>query len=243
MGKIKLLEYNKQQILGLEPSEIKQFLLVDEIIHIFKATGSYWEYNYRALQNGRLGLHAETKGGEHTDKFFYSEILSSHKNILEIFADQLALSFNQLGTFRPDWVAGIPNGASKIGKLVADKLETKNIELVKDDSGQIKFPIGQIMVANERGLLVDDFFTKGTAAVEAVAACGDAPLLRIVMYIISRGWRESISTARGEFSVKSLGRQRVTVWPSGKCPLCAKGVGVIKPKTPENWQKLITSQA
>ena len=121
---LKIIGMPKDALLGLCPDSLKrpgsiQLLTEEEVVYIAETLGAFWKYDYEAAKCGKVGLHAELKSLLHSDGFFISRILLEQPNIRTIMADQQVMRFNQLGIPRPDWVAGIPDGATELGKDLA----------------------------------------------------------------------------------------------------------------------------
>jgi len=242
---LKIVGMSREGLLNLVPDNINRLLTEEEIVYIAKTLNSYWEYDYEAAKQGRVGRHAELKSLRHSDGFFVSKILLEPQNIRTIIANQLVLRFNQLKVSKPDWVAGIPEGATKLGQDVANLMGVKNAEMKKED-GRI------IMVTsiapNKPLLLVEDFCTRGTGFSEAILdIVSKQPRVKILPYelvIINRGSLSEISVEGvGIFKIIAVATHRVNDWDPSECPLCQMGSVAIKPKaTEENWLDITTSQ-
>ena len=251
---LKIIGMAKEELLGLHPDSLKrpgsiQLLTEEEVVYIAETIGAFWKYNYEAAKRGKVGLHAELKSLLHSDGFFISRILLEHPNIRTIMADQQALRFNQLGISKPDWVAGIPDGATELGKEVAELLGAKHAEMKKEDG---RIVLVSCIPALETLLLVEDFCTRGTGFTEAVLdILLRQPAVEILPYelvIINRGGLNEISV-EGFGSYKLVAKigavvnYRVNDWKLEECPLCKMGSKPIKPKaTDENWRLITTSQ-
>ena len=240
-----ILGMTKEELITLTPDSVDRLLTKEEVVHIAKVLGSYWEYNYQAAKQGKVGLHAELKSGLHSDGFFVSRILLQHLNIRQIMANQIVLRFNQLGMPKPDWVAGIPDGATELGQDVAKSMGVKNAEMRKE-AGQIV--LVSAIGSHESMLLIEDFCTRGTGFKEAVADIQarqpDVKLLPYELMIINRGGLREIETeGAGAFKVVAAADHRVEDWDPTECPLCKVGSKPIKPKaTDENWHLITVSQ-
>lgn len=249
---LKIIGMEKNQLLGLHPDSLlrpgepPRLFTPEEVVYMAETLGALWKYDYEALEQGRPGLHAELKSGLHSDGFFVSKILLESWNVRLIIADQQALRFRQLGVRYPDWVAGIPDGATELGKEVAQILGAKVAEMEKKD-GRItlvtEIPDGESL------LPVEDFCTRGTGLMEAVQDIASKnPNVRILPFelvIINRGGLEYIRPASNGSVIKVVPviNYRVNDWEPGACPLCKRGSKAIKPKaTDENWRAITSSQ-
>lgn len=241
----KIVGLTKEELIALDPASIDRSLSEEEIVYMAKTLDSYWEYDYEAAGQARVGMHAELKSLRHSNGFFVSKILLQHPNIRAIMANQLVLRFNQLGIPKPDWVAGIPDGATELGQDVARIMGVRNAEMKKED--------GRIVLVSSIGpdesiLGIEDFCTRGTGFKEAVLDIllkqSKVKFLLYELVIINRGGLKEIEVEGvGAFQVVPAADHRVDDWEPEKCPLCQMGSTPIKPKaTDENWRLITTSQ-
>ena len=250
---LRIMGMSKDELLGLKPDSLTRpdnphrLLAEEEVVYIATVLGAFWQYNYKAAEKGRVGMHAILKSELHSDGFFISRILLEHWNIRLIFADQLVFRFKRLGNFfKPDCVAGIPDGATELGKDVAGIMGVKNAEMKKVD--------GKIILESQIGpketlLGIEDFCTRGTGFIEAVSDIlskqPDARFLPIEGVILNRGGLKEIKVEGVErpFQIVAVAEHRINDWKPEECPLCQKGSTPIKPKaTDENWHLITTSQ-
>ncbi len=244
-----MLEMGKQGLLRLEIKDVVGCLGLEEVVHIAKAFGAFWAYDYKAAEEGRVGMHAILKSGLHSDKFFVSRIFLGLENIRHIVAYQMSKKIKSLlgdVDISGLLVGGVPNGATELGESIAKILGTKTLVL-KKISGQIK-PVSQFF-ASDRILLVEDLCTKGTGFLEAVRTIRDinprVVFVPINPVIINRGKLTHISDVVDRFKILPLVCMEVNEWNplQDGCPLCFIGSIAIKPKeTDENWEKITTSQ-
>ncbi len=248
---LKIIGMEKDHLLGLHPDSFtrpgdpSRLLTEKEVVYIATTLGAFWAYNYKALKKGKPGLHAELKSGLHSDGFFISKILLESWNMRVIMGDQIVLRLKQSGIARPDWVAGIPDGATELGKEVAQALGAKESLMKKEDG---KIVLISSIGAGESLLLVEDFCTQGTGFKEAVGdIIAKQPKVRILPFefvIINRGGLKEIAIdGLGVFKIVPVAEHRVQDWSPEDCPLCKVGSKPIKPKaTDENWKLITTSQ-
>lgn len=250
---MEILQMNREELLALKPEDISRFFTVEEVVHIARTLKGYWSYDYEAAGRGNVGDHAELKSKLHSNSFFYSNPLLSHRNIRLIFANQIVMRLREAGVLRPDYVRrfkarlrviGVPNGATKLGEDIAKILGTKTA-VMKKVNGRIilKTPIG----AEELVLLIEDFCTRGTGLIEAGQEIKrkqpEAEILPFNPVILNRGGLHYITVGLEKFTILPVVESKQTAWEKSKCPLCTLGSIAIKPKEPkENWQRLITSQ-
>lgn len=239
-----LLNMDKDELLNLNPNNVDRELLPDEIFHIFKALNALWLYDYEAAKEGKVGLHAKLKSGNCSDGFLNSKIVLQHDNLRKILAQQMVMKFNGMNWSKPTHIAGIPDGATKLGEDVADIMGVKRAEMVKEN-GKIKM-VTQLQ-HGETILFVEDFCTKATGFKEAVMCIKDSNIIMpFELVVVNRGGLKYVNmhiSVHGNYKIVSLAEHRINDWKPSECPLCKTDSKRIKPKEPEeNWQLITTSQ-
>lgn len=244
-----IIGMTREELLPLDPSDVSRSLTAEEIIYIATTLGAFWTYDYVAAKVGRVGLHALLKSELHSDGFIVSRILLEPKNIRHIVARQstrqMVMKLNEARIKRPDYVVGVPDGATLLGREVADMLNASRAKMIK--------VAGRLVLVtkipdNATLLLVEDFCTRGTGFIEAVLQIKSAqPRVKIVPYnpvIINRGGlKEIVVEGVGNFIILPVVERKIQDWNPNDCPLCALGSRAIKPKaTDENWNLLVKSQ-
>jgi len=242
-----ILDMERDDLLQLRPENITWLLSPEEILHIFEVMGGLWLYNYTAAETGKVGLHALLKSKRCSDGFFNSKVVLNHHNLRRIFAQQLVRLFDDPWAPKPDFVCGIPDGATELGKDVAAIMGVAIAKMRKVE-GIIQliepFPSGNL-------LLVEDFCTRGTGFRQAVTdiiavqkGSGTIHLLPLELVILNRGGLNEIRVDDvGDFTVQALVKHRIQDWERSECPLCKMGSKLIPPKKPEkNWDRLTASQ-
>jgi orotate phosphoribosyltransferase len=252
MNETDILGMKRDELLALDPEAVNRILTKEEILHIFSELGGFWGYDYEAGRNGRPGFHALLKSRRHSDGFINSKVVLCHGNIRKIFAKQVALKFSELGLPRPHFVAGIPEGATELGKDVAEMLGSEAAEMEKIVEGDKKVIKMRTNIKPEQQLLlVEDFCTRGTGFTEAVRDINSithnpSPVMPYEIVIINRGGLKEIDIEDiGTYAIIPLAEHRINDWDpeSEECPLCKLASRAIKPKDPlENWELLMNSQ-
>ncbi len=248
----KIIGMSLKELLKITPDSINWKLTKEEFIYIAKALGAFWQYSYEVAKKGKAGFHALLKSGLHSDGFFYSKLLLEPANIRQIMARQLVILFNKLGIAKPDWIVGIPDGATELGKEVAALLGIRHAEMKKIDG---RIVLESSIAADETILLIEDFCTRGTGLTEAVIEIllkqPRAKIIPYALYILNRGGLSEIEIPAEKTDGKKIVIKVVPVvdhkindWEATVCPLCKDfGSEVIKPKaTDENWRLITTSQ-
>lgn len=248
---LNILLMRKEELLQLRPEQVTRLLAAEEVVHIAKTLDAFWGYDYEAAKLGKTGLHAILKSLLHSDGFFISRIMLQHENIRKIMADQQAMRIKYVlyNEENPDWVGGIPDGATELGEDLADSLGSRHL-IMEKVGGKI------VLVSNiapgESVLLCEDFCTRGTGFKEAVQDIVlREPGVNFVLYepvVINRGGLRSIEVEGvGSFKILAIADHRINDWDPNSnkgCPLCNLGSVPIKPKaTDENWQRIKTSQS
>ncbi|MBI2459334.1 MAG: hypothetical protein HYV53_02145 [Parcubacteria group bacterium] len=245
-----ILEMDKAELLTLNPYDFAYRILgAAELIHMAETLGAFWRYNYEAAKSGKPGKHALLKSGLHSDGFLTSKILLEPDNIRLGLAFQLRLRFAIRGIGWPDYLAGIPDGATKLAQDLGGIAGVKVAEMKKDKSdGRItvmtQLPIGSKL------LIIEDFCTKGTGFKETVleikSKYPEAEVLPYELVIVNRGGlRKIMVDGIGNFTIIPITNYRINEWEPDpeKCPLCQLGSVAIKPKvSEESWRELTTSQ-
>jgi orotate phosphoribosyltransferase len=240
-----LFGLNQEQLIALDPKEVGFFINDEGIVYMAKTLDAYWQYDYEAAKTGKFGYHALLKSLRHSNGFFVSKILLQYPNILEIVATQLVYRYRYYKLPVPEWVAGIPDGAKKLGEKVAELMGVRFAKMEKVD-GRIK--IISHMPPGSTLLLVEDFCTRGTGFKEAVKEIKnqqpDVIILPYELVALNRGGLGGILVEDiGPFLIISAAYYPVDDWAPEACPLCEMGSIPIKPKeTDENWNLITGSQ-
>ncbi len=240
-----ITEMEREDLLGLAPADVDRTFTADEVVHIARTLGAFWTYDYGAADKGRVGMHALLKSGKHSDGFFVSRILLEPENIRHIMAEQIVMQLRAANISDIDYAAGVPDGATELGKVIIKLLGVTEAKFQKSDG---RIVLGTEIPNGARLLLVEDFCTRGTGFSEAVSDVKSKnPSVNFVPYdpvIINRGGISAFSVdGVGCFTVLPVVTRRINDWNPNECILCYQGSKVIKPKaTDEDWRRLTTSQ-
>ncbi len=243
--KISILDMGSDELSTLNPNDVTHLLSNEETLHIFLKLGYAWFYDYEAADDSRVGLHALLKSLRHSDGFINAKVcLEEHPNIRKLFARQIALKVDKL-SIKPDYIVGVPTAATKLGEEVAEIVDAKKINLIKDEGGKIKLTTS--LEVDSVILVIDDICTKGTGFSEAIREIKtqhkDSHVLPFDFVIVNRGGLESIDINGAQFKVMAVAERRINDWAEEECQLCKKGSKPIKPKiSDENWEKITTPQ-
>lgn len=245
-----ILGLDRDGILSLAPASVSTRLTPVEFIHIATRLGAYWQYNYEAAGEGRVGQHALLKSGLHSDGFFVSKILLEPPNIRYLMAQQMISCLRMAEIGMPTHVAGIPKGATLLGEAVAELLGIPHIKLAKSEAdGAIR--LVEHVPDHAQLLLPEDFCTRATGFGESVQAvfnsnlCGvGATIMPVDPVILNRGGLTSVTVLGRPYVILAIIEKRIQDWdPAHHCPLCAMGSQAVKPKVDDpTWQRFIHSQ-
>jgi len=182
----------------------------------------------------------------HSDGFFISRIFLESLNIRRIIARQMIMRLQIAGLpANIDYVAGIPDSATELGKTAGEILGVPVAGMRKVDG---RMTLSDEVEDGSMVLFFEDFCTKGTGFTEAVLEVKvKKPRVNIVPYypvIINRGDLRTLSIPGcGDFTIVPVVQKRIKDWDARGCTLCEMGSKPIKPKTPEeNWRLLMASQ-
>src|SRR3989338_3784215 len=229
-----IFEMSREQLLALEPDVVTKPLSLDEMLHIARNLGAFWSYDYEAQMAGRPGMHALLKSGRHSDGFFVSRILLKPENIRRIIASQMILQLQKVRVPHPEYVIGVPDGATLLGEMIAEMLGVPCAVMNKHDG---RLFLNTELRSRASVLILEDFCTRGTGFKEAVIEVRSSHLSNgawVLSYnpvIINRGGiREIVIEGVGVFKILSVVERKINDWdPTVLCPLCALGSFPIKP--------------
>jgi len=238
-----ILGASRNDLLNINPFLINELLTADELLYILKTLDGYWTYNYEAAKLGNVGLHARLKSLNHSDQFLYSKAALRHDVICQLMARQLKMLWNHS---KPDWIAGIPDGATTLGQMTGMLMGVKVANLVKEN--RVIKCLTKLR-AGDTVLLVEDFCTKGTGLKEAVLDIKlknpEVVFIRKELVLLNRGGLTHVSVPdMGDFEILSLIKHCINDWLPEECPMCRDFKSdVIEPKSkPENWDIIRHSQ-
>lgn len=245
------LEMSKDDLIQLEPKDVTKSLTSEEVLHIFSAFGGFWQYDYKAAEAGRVGRHAKLKSGRCSDGFLYSKTVLSYPHLCAIMAQQMAqmvrmkLRGDGWKVRRPKYVAGIPDGATELGRNFADIVGSEVAEMRKED-GRIQ--LVSFLQNGDTLLLLEDFCTRGNGLLEAVTNVlkinSAIKFIPFEPVIVNRGGLQEIKYSDNIcFTILPVVIHRIQDWDQSQCPLCKMGSIPIHPKNPgSNWEILVNSQ-
>jgi orotate phosphoribosyltransferase len=130
---------------------------------------------------------------------------------------------------RIDVVVGPTTGgvilAFEVGRQMG--LPAAYAERVSDGGNEREFRRGTTFSDGARVLLVDDILTTGGSVRETLAALAQHPVDVVGIGVLVD--RSGGKTTFGELPLFALATLDVETWEAADCPLCARGIPVIKP--------------
>ena len=173
-----------------------------------------------ALQTG----HFRLTSGRHSDRYMQCARLFEHPAESEDLCARLASAFLSAGT-SADTVAGPALGGVIMAYEVARALGAGNI-FTERENGVMTLRRGFKVERGERVLIVEDVVTTGGSVKEVIKIIREAGAA-----VVGIGAIADRSNGGVDFGVdfKALVSLDIKSWDEAECPLCARGVPVIKP--------------
>ena len=182
----------------------------DEVLDLFRHSGALLEGHFRL------------SSGLHSDRYLQSALVLQHPD----FAEQLGLALAaRTGHLQPTVVLSPALGGIVIGQEVGRALNVRAMFAERQD-GALTLRRGFALSPSDRVLVVEDVITTGGSTREtmAVAEAAGAQVLGAAA-IINRG----ADAGRLAVPLQALVRMEVPAYPPESCPMCARGLPVVKP--------------
>ena len=181
-----------------------------EVLDLFRQSGALLEGHFRL------------SSGLHSDRYLQSALVLQQPD----FAEQLGRALGKRTEhLQPTAVLSPALGGIVIGQEVGRALHVRALFAERQD-GALTLRRGFTLAPSDRVLVVEDVITTGGSTREtiAVAEAGGARVIGAAA-IIDRG----SDVARLNVPLQSLVRMEVPAYSPESCPLCAKGIPVVKP--------------
>ncbi len=183
----------------------------DEVFELYRQTG--------AMRQG----HYLLASGGHTDVFFQSAAVMQHPDIAQRFGKAIADGWRDAAV---DFVIGPAVGGILLAAVTAQHLGARALFAEKSaDPSRMLIRPGLTVNAGERFLAVEDVVTTGASVLRAIRAA-EALGARCV------GLGAIIDRNEGNTDVsypyRPLASLRVEQFSADSCPLCARGVPLLK---------------
>jgi orotate phosphoribosyltransferase len=181
-----------------------------EVLDLFRQSGALLEGHFRL------------SSGLHSDRYLQSALVLQHPD----FAEQLGRALaERTAHMQPTAVLSPALGGIVIGQEVARALQVRAL-FAERQEGKLTLRRGFSLSPADRVLIVEDVITTGGSTRETIAVAEDAGARVIgAASIIDRG----SDATRLNMPLQSLVNMEVPAYPPESCPLCAKGVPVVKP--------------
>ena len=182
----------------------------DDVLDLFRRSGALLEGHFRLTS----GLHSE--------RYLQSALVLQYPEFAETLGRELAERTRHL---QPTVVLSPALGGIIIGHEVARGLGVRALFAERQD-GSLTLRRGFTLGGRDRVLIVEDVITTGGSTMEtARVAEGAGALVPGAAAIIDR----SGGASRMDLPLQSLVRLDVPTYQPDLCPLCARGVAVVKP--------------
>jgi orotate phosphoribosyltransferase len=181
-----------------------------EVLNLFRQSGALLEGHFRL------------SSGLHSDRYLQSALVLQHPD----FAEQLGRALGtRTAQLQATAVLSPALGGIVIGQEVGRALQVRALFAERQD-GALSLRRGFTLDPSDRVLVVEDVITTGGSTRETIAVA-EAAGARVIgaAAIIDRGCDPSRLTV----PLQSLVKMEVPAYPPESCPLCAKGIPVVKP--------------
>jgi orotate phosphoribosyltransferase len=181
-----------------------------DVLNLFRHSG--------ALLEG----HFKLSSGLHSDRYLQSALVLQHPDFAEQLGRELGERTKHL---QPTAVLSPALGGIVIGQEVGRALQVRALFAERQD-GKLMLRRGFTLDPADRVLIVEDVITTGGSTREtiAVAAAAGAQVVGAAS-IIDRGSEGT----QLDVPLQSLVKMQVAAHDPASCPLCAKGLAVVKP--------------
>jgi orotate phosphoribosyltransferase len=169
-----------------------------------------------------LDGHFKLSSGLHSDRYLQSALVLQHPEFAEALGRALAARTHH---FQATVVLSPALGGVVIGQEVGRALGVRAI-FAERQEGKLLLRRGFTLEADDRVLIVEDVITTGGSTRETAAAA-EAAGARVIgaAAIVDRG----SDPARLDLPMQTLVKLDVPAYQPDACPLCARGVAVVKP--------------
>ena len=185
-----------------------------DTLELFRQTGAY------------LTGHFRLTSGLHSSEYLQCALVLQYPHHAEFLGWRLADALRATIPEPPAVVASPALGGLIIGHEVARELGARFIFTERDSNTKMTLRRGFQVTPGESVVVIEDVVTTGgsTADVVAVMRSAGAEVLGAGSIIDRSGGRADVGVPR-----IALATLQAETWDPAECPLCAKGVPVIKP--------------
>lgn len=169
--------------------------------------------------------HFLLSSGMHSPTYFQCALLLQHPDLAQRLCRDLARRFEALGV---QVVLSPAIGGIIVGYEVAKALGNRSI-FAERVEGRMRLRRGFEFKEGERAIVVEDVVTTGGSLKEVVDLVWEAG-----GRVVGTGALVDRSGGRADPALNSLVSLNVVTYPPGDCPLCQKGLPLIKPGSRSN---------
>jgi orotate phosphoribosyltransferase len=190
--------------------EVLNAMTESEVLDLFRESGALLEGHFRL------------SSGLHSDRYLQSALVLQHPDFAERIGRALAARLEHL---QPTAILSPALGGIVIGQEVGRAMHLRALFAERQD-GKLLLRRGFTLSPDDRVVVVEDVITTGGSTREtiAVADASGATVLGAAA-IIDRG----SDPGRLDLPLQALVRMDVPAYPPDSCPLCARGVPIVKP--------------
>lgn len=183
-----------------------------EILDTFRATGAYLDGHFRLTS------------GLHSPNYLQCARVLQHPEIAARFGAALAAEIREFAG-APQVVVSPAMGGLIIGHEVARAFGCRHI-FTERESGAMTLRRGFAIEPGETAVVIEDVITTGGSSVEVIDL-----LRRLGAKVVAAGSIIDRSGGKADLGVRraALATLDVVSYPPDGCPLCAKGLPVVKP--------------
>ncbi len=179
----------------------------------------------------RLGVvstgHFVLSSGRHSDEYWEKFRLLEWPRVTEQLCNSIAQRYK---SSEIEAVVGPTTGGALIAQEVARQLDARCLLAESSPNGGRELRRGFVLHPSERVLIVDDVLTTGLSLRETLQALeGYRPDIVGIEVLIDRS--DGIATQQFGVPCHALLTVAARTYNTEECPLCAKGVPVVKPGT------------
>ena len=181
-----------------------------EVLDLFRQSGALLEGHFRL------------SSGLHSDRYLQSALVLQHPDFAEQLGRALAARLEHL---QPTVVLSPAMGGIIIGQEVGRALQVRALFTERQD-GAMALRRGFSLAPSDRVVVIEDVITTGGSTRETIAvAKATGAQVSGAGAIIDRG----ADPTRLDIPLQALVRMVVPTYPPESCPLCKKGMPVVKP--------------
>ena len=187
----------------------------EPILALFRSTGAYLEG------------HFQLTSGLHSAEYLQCALVLQHPAAAERLGRQLAGALRSLAADKIQLVAAPALGGLIIGHEVARALGSRFIFAERDPAtGKMALRRGFNVASGETAVVVEDVITTGGSSRDVVEllSAGGAKVVAAGSIIDRSGGHACVSVPR-----VALATLQVAAHYPPQCPLCARGIPVVKP--------------